>query len=256
MAAPPRITDITPVRSAAVLTAMWCSVAWAATDERATSKAAQEVNSELEAMLAGPSPSAELYLSASVPAFRLVQARIALDGEELPTRNAEAFDAPGRRRIFMGELKPGLHTVTVQLVYEPLHLPVFSYADQMRWKVSSRYEFLAHRGIRQRITIEAHSNPLQMDLRREISLSYQHSSRVSGEIVLVEPGPADRAIAKALEAASEKPRAEAPSEGASKNERVAPRLGDPEPTRAVTVAGQAPKEPSTEAPTHGSGTAQ
>jgi hypothetical protein len=70
--------------------------------------------------------------------FRLIEARVSIDGQELARRNA----SPGQElertfRAYDGAIARGPHSVTVTLVYEGRNTGPFTYLDDYRYRVVS-----------------------------------------------------------------------------------------------------------------------
>jgi hypothetical protein len=74
--------------------------------------------------------------------FKLVEARVAIDGQELSHRVAAAGqELEPQFRAFDGEVAPGPHQVTVNLVYEGRNVGIFTYMDDYKIRMQSSAEF-------------------------------------------------------------------------------------------------------------------
>jgi hypothetical protein len=76
--------------------------------------------------------------------FKLIDARVVMDGRELAHRTAD----PGQElehqfRAYDGEVGPGPHQVTVALVYEGRNVGLFTYMDDYKIRVQSSADFTA-----------------------------------------------------------------------------------------------------------------
>jgi hypothetical protein len=74
--------------------------------------------------------------------YRLIEASVAIDGDEVARREAPKGQELERSfTAFDGALTPGRHAVSVTLVYEGRNAGVFSYVDNYKFRVQSSYAF-------------------------------------------------------------------------------------------------------------------
>lgn len=74
--------------------------------------------------------------------FRLVEARVVLDGTEVVHQNASGKQELERSfSALETPVKPGSHALTATLVYEGRNTGPFSYLDNYRYKVQTTYPF-------------------------------------------------------------------------------------------------------------------
>jgi hypothetical protein len=74
--------------------------------------------------------------------FKLVEARVVIDGQELGRRVASGGqELEPQFRVFDGEVGPGPHQVTVSLVYEGRNVGIFTYMDDYKVRMQSSAEF-------------------------------------------------------------------------------------------------------------------
>jgi hypothetical protein len=74
--------------------------------------------------------------------FRLIEARLVVDGQEMSHRTAaQGQELENRFRLYDGSLRPGLHSVNVLLVYEGRNSGLFTYMDEYKFNVQATTEF-------------------------------------------------------------------------------------------------------------------
>jgi hypothetical protein len=70
--------------------------------------------------------------------FKLIEARVVMDGRELAHRVAsKGQELEQQFRAYEGEVDPGAHQVTVQLVYEGRNVGLFTYMDGYKIRLQS-----------------------------------------------------------------------------------------------------------------------
>jgi len=81
-------------------------------------------------------------------AYRLISASYLIDGETVFFRaNDDGWsDLPPELRVVRTFATPGPHKLTVNLVYQPSKLGIFTYVKAFRLKVKSSTEFVAQEG--------------------------------------------------------------------------------------------------------------
>jgi hypothetical protein len=73
--------------------------------------------------------------------FKLIEARVVMDGRELAHRVAsKGQELEQQFRAYEGEVGPGVHQVTVQLVYEGRNVGIFTYMDDYKIRLQSSAE--------------------------------------------------------------------------------------------------------------------
>ena len=74
--------------------------------------------------------------------FRLVEARLVMDGQELSHRlAATGQELEMRTRLYDGAVRPGRHAVQVTLVYEGRNKGPFTYLDDYKVRLESTVDF-------------------------------------------------------------------------------------------------------------------
>ncbi|HXU83722.1 MAG TPA: hypothetical protein VN914_20150 [Polyangia bacterium] len=102
-----------------------------------------------------PTPALAVPVETTLPAsievrndmgkrFKLVEARVVMDGQELSHRvAAKGQELEQQFRAYDGAVSPGSHQVTVNLVYEGRNTGIFTYLDDYKIRVQSSAEFTA-----------------------------------------------------------------------------------------------------------------
>lgn len=92
--------------------------------------------------------------------FRLVEARISLDGHELTRIIApKGEELASSFRAFDGPLGLGRHAITVALTYQGRNAGPFTYLDDYRYRVESSGEFTVEMGRVATINVLAYERP-------------------------------------------------------------------------------------------------
>jgi len=113
----------------------------------ARSIAPREVEDGLTAVRETSVPATVEVRSNMGKRFRLVEARVVMDGQELSHRlAARGQELESQFRAYDGAASPGLHNVTVTMTYEGRNKGPFTYLDDIKYRVASSNDFIIHEG--------------------------------------------------------------------------------------------------------------
>jgi len=125
-------------------------VAWLAqAAPEARSIAPKEVEDGLTAVRETNIPASVDLRSNLSKRFRLVEARVTMDGRELSHRlAASGKELDTQTRLYDGAVRPGRHMVQVNLVYEGRNTGPFTYLDDYKFRLESTVDFNFQEGNR------------------------------------------------------------------------------------------------------------
>lgn len=113
----------------------------------ARSIAPREVENGLTAVKETTVPATVEVRSSLNKRFRLVEVRVVMDGQELAYRlAARGQELENQFRAYDGVVRPGLHSVTVTLVYQGRNKGPFTYLDDIQYRLESTKDFMVHDG--------------------------------------------------------------------------------------------------------------
>jgi len=124
-----------------------------AAEDATSQRARAELESQLQSMVRIPPPQVEIVFSGiDATDYELVSAAFTLDNQALPAPEQPAAG----RVIFSGNLAAGPHLFGAQITYKEAPNKIFTYMNGSKFKVPSKVEFVAQRGLRVHIRAGIH----------------------------------------------------------------------------------------------------